>query len=123
MLQRLPKKSVGKRLGGNWDGSWRVEYPDGKKRKVADSLTLMETRNGTVHGHGQVPSLGEYHVQGRNSQYCALISFTGVEDREDLAGVALFKKFPLKGRLEGHWVQLDKDGDMIGGTVILTKRK
>jgi hypothetical protein len=123
LLERIRFRKSKERLDGAWDGVWDVNFPDKKKRKITDVVHLASSGRGTIKGHGEVQNLGKYVLVGKESHYCIALAFNGVAEKKELAGVVLLKKLPGKEKLEGRWVQLDRESDLIGGTVSLQRRQ
>lgn len=100
---------------------WQIIEPSKLARTINDTIKITIFKNRTLKGEGVVSDLGKYVIKGIDSDYCLALYYSGIKDKDNLAGVVFINKPPVFDNLEGHWKQLDKNGNILDGTVKLKR--
>lgn len=111
--------------GDKFIGNWSLlEYDI----NYEDQLTVTSVRFGKIKCTGKLiyeKKEKQYYLEGKVNHYCITFTYYGLENKkkDNTAGVVLLdKSTPERDVLDGKWIQLRKDGEIIYGKVQLTRK-
>lgn len=111
--------------GDCFSGNWFLYNGKGN---YEDSLCVTSVKFGKIKCTGKLIYENKekhYYLQGVVNHYCITFIYYGLENnkKDNTAGVVLLEKSrPDIDELNGKWIQLKKNGELIHGNVVL-KRK
>lgn len=120
MLSRHVKKQSNTRQY-LWRGTWVVDTPEDRKQTIHDEIRIEILPDKQIIGSGNAKGYGKYEIRGRDSRFAMILYYFGIAYKEDVAGVAFIPWKPKGDKLKGNWTQLDSDGAVLDGTVVLER--
>ncbi len=99
---------------GRWNCYWSFVVPQGRQ-PLTDSITFTKLDSDRLEGYGDNPDVGHYLVKGQIWQHALSLTFYGSNMKEDLVGLILLQKEPLRNKLRGEWLQLISTGQIAKG--------
>ena len=115
LWQSRRRATTGSYLVGRWNCTWTFVLPAGRQ-PLTDSITISSVADGVIEGRGENPDIGAYRVQGRVWEHVVTLQYYGSNTKEDLVGVVLLKREPLRSKLAGEWLQLIATNEIAKGT-------